>query len=312
MRLQLDRRAGLLREENEFMQCFARVTSALRQIGLAGMILGASLASAAVPSKISADLASVKKGQWVNVIVQYKVPTTARVFARAQSLARTGTTLRNLSTINSVAMTVQSNSLAALANDATVAHISLDHQVFQSSTTTDFYDQAVNAPYAWSGGLDGSGIGVAVIDSGITDQGDFSGDNGSRVVYSGNFNNDGIDNAFGHGTHVAGIIGGDGANSTGDSFTKTFVGIAPNVNLLSFRVLDGTGVGTDSTVIAGIQQAISMKDTYNIRIMNISLGRPVFESYTVDPLCQAVEAAWQAGIVVVVAAGNDGRDNSFH
>jgi serine protease AprX len=64
-------------------------------------------------------------------------------------------------------------------------------------------------------------------------------------------------------------------------------------------------------VIAAINQAIALKDTYNIRVLNISLGRPVFESYTTDPLCQAVEAAWQAGIVVVVAAGNDGRDNSF-
>jgi serine protease AprX len=63
-------------------------------------------------------------------------------------------------------------------------------------------------------------------------------------------------------------------------------------------------------VIKAINQAISVKDIYNIRVMNLSLGRPVMESYTQDPLCQAVEAAWQAGIVVVVAAGNDGRDNS--
>ena len=53
------------------------------------------------------------------------------------------------------------------------------------------------------------------------------------------------------------------------------------------------------------------QETYNIRVINLSLGRPVFESYTVDPLCQAVEAAWKAGIVVVTAAGNSGRDNSL-
>ena len=61
---------------------------------------------------------------------------------------------------------------------------------------------------------------------------------------------------------------------------------------------------TDSAVIAAIQRAIALKSTYNIRVINLSLGRPVFESYTVDPLCQAVESAWKAGIVVVVAAGN--------
>src|ERR1019366_2004364 len=142
----------------------------------------------------------------------------------------------------------------------------------------------------------------------VTDQGDFSGNNGSRVVFSGNYNNDGVNNAFGHGTHVAGILAGDGANSSGYGYTKTFQGIAPNANILSFRVLDGVGVGTDSTVIAGINAAVSMKAQYNIRVMNISLGRPVFESYKLDPLCQAVEAAWNAGIVVVVAAGNDGRN----
>src|SRR5947208_7733249 len=64
-------------------------------------------------------------------------------------------------------------------------------------------------------------------------------------------------------------------------------------------------------VIAAIERAIVLKDTYNIRVMNLSLGRPVMETYLDDPLCQAVEAAWKAGITVVVAAGNDGRDNSF-
>ena len=158
---------------------------------------------------------------------------------------------QRLSLINSVALNLKSDSLAVLANDPNVVHVSVDHQVFETSTTTDFYDQAVNAPYAWSAGLDGSGIGVAIIDSGITDQGDFSNSNNSRLVYSGNFNNDGINNAFGHGTHVAGILAGDGSNSAGSGYTKTFIGIAPNANVLSFRVLDGVGVGTDSTVIVG-------------------------------------------------------------
>ena len=83
--------------------------------------------------------------------------------------------------------------------------------------------------------------------------------------------------------------------------------MAPNVNLINLRVLDQNGAGTDSQVIAAIEQAIALKNTYNIRVINMSLGRPVFESYTLDPVDQAVEAAWKAGIVVVVAAGNNGR-----
>src|SRR5262249_45437944 len=103
----------------------------------------------------------------------------------------------------------------------------------------------------------------------------------------------------------AGIIAGSGSSSGGQ-----YKGIAPGVNLVNLRVLDDTGAGSDSDVIAAINQAIGLKSTYNIRVINILPGRPVQESYTVDPLCQAVEQAWRAGIVVVVAAGNNGRDNS--
>ncbi len=117
---------------------------------------------------------------------------------------------------------------------------------------------------------------------------------------------------YGHGTHVAGIIAGDGAQSTGANYTKTYKGIAPNANIISLRVLDANGEGTDSQVIAAIDEAISLRTQYNIRIINLSLGRPVYESFVNDPLCQAVEQAWKAGIVVVVAAGNDGRDNTYN
>src|SRR5207302_1358072 len=100
-------------------------------------------------------------------------------------------------------------------------------------------------------------------------------------------------------------------DSTGSLFSRTFKGVAPNVNLVNLKVLDVNGGGAEADVISAIQTAISLKNTYNIRVLNLSLGRPVFESYTLDPLCQAVEAAWKAGIVVVAAAGNYGRDDSL-
>ncbi len=95
----------------------------------------------------------------------------------------------------------------------------------------------------------------------------------------------GTDDQYGHGTHVAGIITSD----------ATYVGIAPAANIVNLRVLDQNGNGTDASVIQGIQAAVSLANVYNIRVINLSLGRPVFESYTIDPLCQAVEAAWKAG-----------------
>lgn len=129
-----------------------------------------------------------------------------------------------------------------------------------------------------------------MIDSGVDNVTDLQGlgtidSLNSRTVYNQSFlpdeaKKDAGADGYGHGTHAAGIIAGNGA-------------------------------GRDSYVIAALQRAIALKNTYNIRIINLSLGRPVFESYTTDPLCQAVEAAWKAGIVVVVAAGNNGRDNTF-
>ena len=151
-------------------------------------------------------------------------------------------------------------------------------------------------------------------DSGINDSSlDFwnSARTKSRVVYrqdfTGQSNKDAqghvIFDTYGHGTHVAGIIGGNGYHSGG----TTERGMAANVNLLDLRVLDANGAASDSTVIAAIQQAIALKSAYNVRVINLSLGRPVFTPYASDPLCQAVESAWKNGIMVVVAAGNFGR-----
>lgn len=134
----------------------------------------------------------------------------------------------------------------------------------------------------------------------------------SRYVYSGNFVTTETTkfDMNGHGLHVAGIIARNGNKSYGGNNTYWIRGIAPNANLISLRVLDTNGKGQDSWVISAIQAAINLKSQYNIRVMNLSLGRPVSGPCATDPLCQAVQQAWQAGIVVVVAAGNDGRNNS--
>jgi serine protease AprX len=265
-------------------------------------------------SKIAAELDAANPDSDVDVIVQFTQTPTARHHAKV--LNRGGQLKSELGVVKGGAYKLRASKLAELANDPEVAHISVDHSLRGTKAAAptgamlDYYDAAVNAPFGWQMGLDGSGIGVAVIDSGIIDIPDLHGSK-YRVVYSQNFAGSGSANdVFGHGSHVAGIVGGGGQNSTGSNYFYTFKGIAPNVNLINLRVLDQNGNGTDSAVISAIQQAISLKDEYNIRVINLSLGRPVYESYTLDPLCQAVESAWNAGIVVVVAAGNNGRDNS--
>ena len=111
----------------------------------------------------------------------------------------------------------------------------------------------------------------------------------------------------GHGTHVSGIIAGSGQNSTGSQYTHTFYGVARRANLINVRVLNSLGSGSVSSMIAGLQWVIANKAAYNIKVINLSLGHPVGDSYKNDPLCQAVESAWNSGIVVVCAAGNNGR-----
>ena len=93
-------------------------------------------------------------------------------------------------------------------------------------------------------------------------------------------------------------------------FPVQYKGIAPGAQVISVKALGATGGGLTSDVIAGIDWSITNKNTYNIRVINMSLGHPVFESYKTDPLCQAVERAVNAGIVVVVAAGNAGKGSA--
>jgi serine protease AprX len=107
---------------------------------------------------------------------------------------------------------------------------------------------------------------------------------------------------------VAGIAAGNGSLSSKTGAYHTYRGIAPNADVLDLRVLDVNGSSNDSVVIAAIQKAVQLKNQYNVRVINLSLGRPIYEGCAHDPLCQAVEAAWKNGIVVVTAAGNLGRN----
>jgi serine protease AprX len=264
------------------------------------------------PSKFSPDLMSAVSAKGlVTVNVQYRAyPTKGYLKTRQTG----GATLRwQLPAISAVTMTVPASMLATLEKEPNVVYISPDRtQKMSANPLTEEFATAVEADVAASQyGFDGTGIGVAIIDSGIAAHPDLNNANGvSRVVYSQSFvsGDATTPDRFGHGTHVAGLIGGNGSSSgTANGYAATYAGVAPNVNIINLRVLDQNGTGTDSGVIAAIQEAITLKSVYNIRVINMSLGRPVFESYTLDPVDQAVEAAWQAGIVVVAAAGNNGR-----
>jgi len=260
--------------------------------------------------KVSSDLDALKgshSGATVDVIIQYNVPPTDAHHQNVQS--KGGVLKTKLDFIKGAHYTVPVEALDALADDPDVAYISPDRPVRGALDTTV---ATVNGGYAQILGLSGAGIGVAVIDSGISDIPDLHNASGYVVTYAQSFvptDSSSVDK-FGHGTHVSGIIASSGANSIGSKFSRHFVGLAPGVHLINLRVLNQNGQSTDSVVIAAIQKAIQLKNQYNIRVMNLSLGRGVYESAAFDPLCQAAEQAWKAGITVVVAAGNYGRLNT--
>ena len=199
------------------------------------------------------------------------------------------------------ALEVTRAQLDALNRDDDVPHVSSDAIV---QSTMAVATTAIGADQVWDGldargSVTGLGVGIAILDSGIGYHPDLAG----RVVVNVDFVNPdgGGEDAYGHGTHVAGIAA---ARSDSDS---GIVGVAPGAHLINLRVLNDEGWGHASTVIEAIDWAIENKDQYAIRVVNLSLGAGVTESYRDDPLGQAVERAVSAGLVVVCSAGNYGK-----
>lgn len=163
----------------------------------------------------------------------------------------------------------------------------------------------INAPYAWETGKTGKGVTLAVIDTGIHPHEDLITPT-NRIIGFRDFINNKIqpydDN--GHGTHVTGDMAGNGQKSNG-----LYKGPAYESHLVGVKVLDNTGSGSLSNVIAGVQWCVENKEQYGIRIIGMSLGAKAEVSYKEDLLCQAVKAAWNAGIVVCAAAGNEGPES---
>ncbi|MCH7997900.1 MAG: S8 family peptidase [Chloroflexi bacterium] len=258
------------------------------------------------------DWARANPGQDVHVLVQTDGDSEAVAdFIRSSG----GTVQREFLIIPAVEADVSPTFVSTLAGHSDVAWISLDAPVVSTGggDTVDTknlataYPYAVNAPDVWNGDVSrtGRGVTVAVVDTGITnDNKDFKEGKKSRVLFDVAVNPlaTDFDDGFGHGTHVAGIIGGDG-----DALKQEkYIGIAPDASFVDVKLSDDDGNATLADVIAGLEFAYLNKDTYNIRVVNLSLTSSVAQSYTVDPLDAAVEFLWFNGIVVVVAAGNLG------
>ena len=244
---------------------------------------------------------------------------------------------KRLSGINALVADVPRGVLRRLTLDSHIASISADVSVLaiDGNMISSNGANTQPAPLRQVMGLSpskpaASGIGIAIIDSGIAPLGDFAG----RITAFYDFTQGGVATApvdpYGHGTHIAGIIGssglvggdsgggssaGDGSSGSGGTSSdaggspsgeKQYRGLGPDARLIGLRVLDDRGAGETSLVIQAIEFATAQRTALGIDVINLSLGHPIYEPAASDPLVRAVERAVDAGIVVVASAGNFG------
>jgi serine protease AprX len=235
-----------------------------------------------------------------------------------------GTVGRELSIISGFAARVPAGAVTALRDaggivssvdrDARMKALSVDPALGYDATG-DFgsmlnVDKMVGAPGLWAAGYTGSGVDVALLDTGVAPVTGLS----DKIVNGPDLSLDyqnglpaSVD-AYGHGTHMAGIIAGRDPGTTNLTDPTKFVGVAPDARIVNVKVGAADGSTDVSQVIAGIDWVVQHRQDngLNIRVLNLSFGTLSKQSYIVDPLAYAAEVAWRRGVVVVAASGNDG------
>src|SRR3954468_13305397 len=227
-----------------------------------------------------------------------------------------GNITRELPIIGGYSAKVSANDISTIARVPGVSAITYDRPTYVQSVPgatnnlASVYKKATSGDKLLAAGGNGLGVNVALIDTGVTALPDIANSivpitpdvlglgNQPCLNLAGDAT---CDDLYGHGTFMAGIIAGNGSASGGK-----YVGMAPGAGIISIKVAGATGASDVSTLIAALQWVVQNKALYNIRVLNLSLGTDSTQSYTIDPLDYAVEKAWQAGIVVNVAASNRG------
>ncbi len=273
---------------------------------------------------LRALLAQTEGNTRVAVIVRKATPGD-----EAEALVRSlgGEVIRSWSIIPAFLANLSAEAIRQLAQSGLVRWISWDSPMIkqdagEAETTSlvagylNAYNATIGATTAWDHGLKGKGIAVAVVDSGITPKNDFlacatSLASRSRLTVNLTFANTLLSytsrvntttaDLFGHGTHIAGIIGSNGASSGG-----LFMGVAPEVNLINLRVADYNGRAFESDMVDALQWIYDHHKEYNIRVVNVSMNSATAQSYHTSPLDAALEILWFNGVVVIVSAGNNG------
>src|SRR5687768_7930716 len=231
------------------------------------------------------------------------------VEAAADAVRRLGGTVgKPLHIVDGVSATVPAGKLVELSRDPAVGAVTADRRTkfeefsYDDTTVASNFAKSTGATASWAKGNLGAGVGVAMLDTGISAMNDFTG----RLVHGPDLSGEGstVDN-YGHGTVMAGAVAG-GGNDSATNAGGAYAGAAPKATLVAVKVAGRNGVADVSTVLQAMHWVSAYKDQFNIRVMNLSWGTNSTADPATDPLNYAVQRLWNQGIVVVVAAGNSG------
>lgn len=281
----------------------SRLLALLAALLLAGLLL-------ALPAQ--ADAAKPAKNPKVDASVEALVDsapspsTELRVIVFGGDLKRAKSAAgakseHKLGLVAAESMKVKAKDLDKLVADGQVSYVTADVPVVATGSTdfsalllANLYPSVVGAPAAWLSGYTGAGVGIAIIDSGVT----FEPDLGNRLVQVQLPGQTApADDTYGHGTFVAGIAAGASADGR-------FIGIAPEATIYGIDARAADGSVHTSDVISALDWVYANHNLYKIRVVNLSLAENAPSSYLANVLDTAVERVWRAGVVVVTSAGN--------
>jgi serine protease AprX len=287
----------------------ARLLAALCALLVAAIAVSSMAAAPAAPAVPSGMTSVIVRGE-AGALLQLEHST----------LLAGGTVVRELGLIDAFSAKIPAAKLAAISSLPGVIAVSPDYAVSLHSDYNPGADPysmastaaAIGASTAWAAGITGAGVDVALVDSGVTPVQGLAGE--GKVVNGPDLSVDSQNpsvrylDGFGHGTFMAGLIGGRDPGADPSHPGSSYLGVAPDARIVNVKVGSGGGAVDVSQVIAGIDWVVQHRhdNGLNIRVLNLSIGTNSNQSYQLDPLAYAAEVAWRSGIVVVAAAGNSG------
>ncbi len=233
--------------------------------------------------------------EFLSVIV-YSSGTCSHI---RQCILDAGGTIRyELPFIHAIAAEVPAHSIEKIAHHHMIQYINYDAKVFKCM---DIASLSIDSDFVNDAGYTGKGIGIAIVDTGVFPHDDLTKPTNRIIAFKDFVNEQSIPyDDDGHGTHVAGIIAGNGY------VQERYKGVAPEANIIAVKALDETGSGNTSDILAALQWIVDNKEIYNIKVVCMSFGSATSSSYRQDPLSQGASALVENSLTAVVAAGNSG------